>query len=176
MKFRCPKSSPSVCYCRGAHRIGRSVAFRSMRRGFILWLIAGTPLLLGGQKSLEQLRKEIVHRRTSITFADQSAATVIVEKITPTSLSLRIVKTSNAQLHPRGQSQTTISSISKLTYTEHENLAVRIFRTAIASALSLGILAKCTWSSESYAVAVGGAVSSQTRLVVTPFELPGCEP
>jgi hypothetical protein len=154
----------------------RSVAFRAMRRAFILWLIAGAPLLLGGEKSLEQLRKEIVHRRTSITFADQSAATVIVEEIKPTSLSLRIVKTSNRQLHSPGQSQITISSISKLTYTGRENLAARIFRTAIASAFSLGILARCTWRSESYAVAVGGAVSSQTPLVVTPFELPGCEP
>src|SRR4051794_22934930 len=118
-----------------------------MSRAFIFWLIAGAPLLFGGEKSLEELRKELVHRSTSITFADQSVATVIVEDIKPTSLSVRIVKTSNAQLHAAGHSQITISSISNITYTERENLAARIFRTAIASALSLGILAKCTWRS-----------------------------
>ena len=150
--------------------------FRLMRVAFMLWLMAGAPLLLGAEKSLEQLRKEIAHRRTSITFVDQSIATVIVEEIKPMSLSLRIVKTSNAQVHPVGRAQIAISLISKLTYVERENLAARIARTAIASALSVGILAKCTWRSESYAVAVRGAASSQTPLVVIPFEVPGCEP
>jgi|SRR5579871_4506724 len=146
-----------------------------MRLAFLLWLSAAAPLLLGEEKSLEQLSKEIVHRRVSIIFTDQSTATVVVKEIKPTSLSLRIAKTSNAQMHPMGQAQIMISSIWKLTYVGRENLAARIVRTSIASALSLGFLAKCTWRSQSYSVGVGGSASSQIPLVVAPFDVPGCE-
>ncbi len=158
---------------------GVTIALRPVRLlslAFLLWLIAGVPLCAGETKSLEELRDEIVHRHISITFLDESTADAIVEEINPTSLSLRIAKTSNARVHPRGKAQITISAISKLTYMERENLAGRILRTAVASALTLGILSPCTWRSQPYAVAVEGAASSQTPLTVTPFDLPGCEP
>ena len=150
--------------------------FRSMGLACILWLSAGVPLVLGEEKSLETLHREILRRRVSIAFADQSTATAIVEEIRPTSLFLRITKSSNTQLHPIGQGQITLSSISRFTYWERENPVARILRTAIASALSVGILARCTWRSQPYVVAVDGVASSQTPLVVTPLEVPGCEP
>lgn len=143
----------------------------------MLCFIAGAPLLLlGEQKSLESLREKILHRRVSITFTDQANAAATIEEIKPASLSLRVAKTSDAQTHPRGRAEVAISSLSKLIYVERENLTGRLARTAIASALSLGILAKCTWRSQSYAVAVEGATSSRVPLVVTAFEVPGCEP